>query len=182
VVLTPNSQYVAHLVATPRPAVPLKVWSFTTSSFATFTDLVTRDRELLRPHVCDADSTALEFDEYAREIDIDTIAYVQRFRVTPLLTFDQSACASLLFESPEPLEAGSRLTVRVAGGDTQLTANVDGTRVIVRAAGGGTFAKAELDVELRYRRNAGPALPVLAIDGDSADEIESFTINAGAEP
>jgi len=180
--LTPNSQYVAHLVATPRPDVPLKVWGFTTSSFATFTDLVTRDRELMRPRVCDADSTALEFDAYAREIGIDTIAYTQRFRVTPLLTLDRSACAGLLFESPEPLEAGRRLTARVAGGDTQLTANVDGTRVIVRPAGGGTFAKAELDVELRFRRNAGPALPVLVIGGDSADEIESFTIDAGAEP
>lgn len=180
--LTPNSQYVAQLVSTTRPDVPLKVWGFTTSTFATFTDLTTRDREELRPRVCAMDSAATEFDPYAREVGVDTIAYAGRFRVTALLTADQSACAALLLESPEPLEAGSRLSIQVDGSDTTLIPNMDGTRVFVRRAGGGTFARAVLPVVMTYRRTAGPALPVLAVAGDSSNEVVPFTVDAGAAP
>ena len=182
VALTTNSQYVAHVVSVARPDLPLFVWGFTTSSFATFTDMVTADRALPPPRVAAADSGASDFDNYARDAGIDTIAYADDFRVTPLLTVDQSACAALLFEAPEPLEAGSRLTVDVGGAATELVANVDGTRVVVRPAGGGTFARAALPVVLTYRRNVGGALPVLAIAGDSSDEVVSFEVDAGAAP
>lgn len=179
--LTPNSQYVAHLVSTARPDIPLKVWGFTTSPFATFEEL-TRVPERLHPKVCAVDSAAADFDTFAREVGMDTIAYAERFRVTPLLTADQAACAALLLESPEPLEANTRLSVQVDGSDTQLVPNVDGTRVLVRPAGSSTFAKAELPVVMTWRRNAGPELALLAVAGDSSNEVVTFLIDAGAAP
>jgi len=178
--LTPNSQYVAQLVSIARPAIALATWGFTTSSFATFTALVTTGRESLTPRAVAADSTAAGFDAFARDAGIDSIAYAQRFRVTPLFTADGTACAALLLEAPEPLEAGQRLSIAVDGAATTLTSNVDGTRVFVRPAGGGTFAKAVLGLTLTWRRNAGAVLPVLAIAGNSADEVVSFDVDAGA--
>lgn len=176
--LTPNSQYVAQLVSSAQPNVALSTWSFTTSRFATFTDLVTAGRELLRPRRVATDSIATDFEAYARDVGVDTVAYAEHFQVRPLLTADGSACAALLLEAPEPLESGTRLSILVGGAATRLIPNVDGTRVFVRPSGAATFAAAELALTLTFRRNAGATLPVLGVDGDSSNEVVQLDVNA----
>jgi hypothetical protein len=65
-VLTLNSQYLAHLVSNAQPDVALAAWGFTTSSYSTFTELVTRDRRVAPAHRVDAASAGTDFDAVAR--------------------------------------------------------------------------------------------------------------------
>jgi hypothetical protein len=156
-------------------------WGFTTSRYDLFTDLVTRDREIAAPRAVAQDSVAADFETFAREAGVETVAYSDRLMVTPLLRLDRSACVALLFESPEPLEADARLSIEIEGAPTSLIPNVDGTRVFALPAGGGTLPSAVLDVTLRFLRNAGAALPVFAVSGNSADEFVTFQVEAGGE-
>jgi hypothetical protein len=51
--------------------------------------------------------------------------------------------------------------------------------VFVTPTGGGGFAAGVLAVTLRYLRNAGADHPVLAVAGNSADEVVSLEVDAG---
>jgi hypothetical protein len=176
--LEPNSQYTAILVSNARPQQALATWGFTTSHYATFTDLVTREREVAPSRIATGQLTGQDFDTCARAIGVETVAYLDHFKVTPILTFDATACAALLLESPEPLEADTRLSVTVDTIAGTPIMNVDGTRVLLIPPTG-TFALGDLSVHLTWRRNAGSSLPTLAIRGDTSDEVIDFVVHAG---
>ena len=131
--LSPNSQYTAIIVSDSRPVDALATWGFTTSRYATFTDLVTRDREIAPAVRIDGGAPLLgeDFDACARATGIDIIAYSDHLRITPILTADETGYVALLLESPEPLEAETRLGITVDLTDTLLRSNVDGTRLFV---------------------------------------------------
>jgi hypothetical protein len=176
--LAPNSQYTAVLVSDAHPGQGLASWGFTTSRYATFTDLVTRDREIVHPRPATAPPGAADFEAEARAIGVETVAYVDHFTVTPILTPDGTACVALLLEAPEPLEAGTRLTVTINSAVAATSANVDGTRLLATSPVG-AFVPEALAVRLTWRRNAGPALPILAIGGDSSNEVVDLVVITG---
>jgi hypothetical protein len=160
--------------------VPLARWSFTTSRFATFTALTTTDRTLLPGRRAAAVlPSAGDFDALARAAAVPTIAIVEAFSVTPLLAPDGMSCLALLFESAEPLDFESRLTVRVDDAPTTLTPNADGTRGFVRPQAAAGWAIATLAVVLTWRRDATPRLTV---DGDASPEVVTFSVDAVAGP
>ncbi|GAA1869434.1 hypothetical protein [Asanoa iriomotensis] len=177
--LTPNSQYTAVLVSDARPHQALARWGFTTSRFATFTDLVTRDREIAPPRTAAGAIAGADFEACVRAIGVPTVAYVDRFTVTPILDPGGTEPVALLLEAPEPFEHGTRLRITVDGAATTALANVDGTRLLVTPAGG-AFTPGPLDVRLRWRRDAGAALPVLAVAGNSSDEVVDLVVEGGA--
>jgi hypothetical protein len=178
--LTPNSQYVAHLVSDARPDVPLLRWGFTTSRFTTFTAMTTMDRSVAAARVA---ATTLpvggDFDAIARAAGLPTIGYVDTFRVMPVLAPGGASCVALLFEAPEPLELESRLSVTVDGGATIGVVNHDGTRAVFRPQGVGAWALGTLAVRLTWLRSASPALTV---DGDASPEVVTFDVVLGASP
>jgi hypothetical protein len=177
--LTPNSQFIAQLVSDARPQVPLHAWGFTTSQFATFGELVTRDRLIQAPVTATSALTGADFDTLAREAGVATVAYVMSFTVTPVLSVDRGAVAALLLEAPEPMEFIQRLDVRVNGQPTTAYPNQDGTRGLLVAADG-TWPLGSLALALTWRRDAGAGLPVLAVAGDTRAEHHSFTVEAKA--
>jgi hypothetical protein len=176
--LEPNSQYTAVLVSNAHPQQELATWGFTTSRYATFTDLVTREREIAQARIATGLLTGEDFDACARAIGVETVAYSDHFTVTPILTFDGTACGALLLEAPEPLEADTRLSVTVDLVTGTPLVNVDGTRVLLIPPMG-TFALGDLSLRLTWQRNAGPLLPILAIRGDTSDEVVDFIVHAG---
>ncbi|MBA3360004.1 MAG: hypothetical protein H0T94_00795 [Acidimicrobiia bacterium] len=169
VTLTPNSQYVAHLVSNARPAVALHSWGFATSSYTTFSDLVTRDRVVAPARTASA-LTVSTFDELAREAGVETIAYVDRFTITRIA--DVVATSAVLLEAPEPLGACHRLTVTIDGHAATLVANVDGTRVFARLSSG-TWPNTDLAVRLVWQRAVAPSL---SIAGNAAPEVVAFSL------
>jgi hypothetical protein len=176
--LTPNSQYTAVLVSDARPEQALASWGFTTSRYATFTDLVTRDREIAPARTAAGALAGADFEACARAIGVETVAYVDHFTATPILSPDRTEWVALLLEAPEPFEHGTRLTITVDGAAATALANADGTRLLMTPAAG-AFALGSHDVRLTWRRNVGAALPVLAIAGDSSDEVVDLVVVAG---
>ena len=172
VTLTPNSQYIAHLVADARPAVALHAWGFTTSSYGTFTELATRGRALARLRGSSVLAGA-SFDELARSANVDTVAYVDRLTIMQIA--DATATQALLFEAPEPLDADRRLTVTVNGTAATLIANVDGTRLFARPPAG-TWPNAALAVRFEWLRDPGGGQPVLSVAGITSPEVITFAI------
>jgi len=173
--LGPNSPYRAELVSSARPDVALAGWSFTTSRFATFTGMVTSRRRIELPLSCAGPVTAPAFEEAARQLGVATIRYVEAFTVTPLVDPSAAACLGVLIEAPEPLEIGTRTTVTLGGIPTRPLANVDGTRVLLLAAAS-PLPIGSIEVSMTYLRDAGPALPRLALEGDSSPELVSFDL------
>jgi hypothetical protein len=141
--------------------------------------LVTRNREIMTTRLAANPLMGTDFDTCARSIGVETIGYVDHFTVTPILTPDGTACVALLFESPEPLEAGTRLSISVDLIAGMPKVNVDGTRFILTPAQGTTFGLSPLAVRLTWRRNAGTSMPILAIRGDVSDEVIDFIVDAG---
>lgn len=176
-VLTRNSQYVAQLVSDTRPDVALSTWGFTTSSYETFTELVTREQRIAPAHTVAGAIAGVEFDTVARATGLPTIAYVDRFTITPLLTAGGDRCAGLLLEAPEPIDAGSRLTARLANTITTAIPNVDGTRVFLLRSGGGDWALELLALELTWNRDSGPTRPRLTVSGNASPEIITCDID-----
>jgi hypothetical protein len=177
--LTRNSQYRIHLVSDSDPATPLAQWAFTTSRYDLFTDLVTLDRTFDSPLMLAGPLSGSDFDTMCRIAAIPTIAYVDRFAITPLLDSEGVAYVGLLFESPEPLDFNLRLSVSVNGSSTTLIGNVDNTRGFVLPTDTTPWALDDLDVVLTWRQDAGPDLPRLTVDGTARDETVGFTISPG---
>lgn len=169
VTLTPNSQYVAHLVSDARPTIALHAWGFTTSAYGTFTDLATHER-VLAPARSGAALAGVTFDELARSAGVETIAYFDGFTITRIA--DAAATHAVLLEAPEPLGAGHRLMVTIGGAAATLVANVDGTRVFARPPSG-TWPNTDLAVRLEWLRAADPSL---SIAGNTAPEVIAFTL------
>jgi hypothetical protein len=169
----PNTQYRAELVSDARPDVALAAWSFTTSRFATFRDLVTAGRVFGKAFSIAGPPVGADFESMARALGIPTIGYVDAFTVTPLI--GASTCSAILLEAPEPLAVGTRTGVKIGGNIPDTLANIDGTRVIVLPPTGG-FPLGTLAVELTFRRDAGQTLPRLAVSGDLSPETVSFSL------
>ncbi|HEX2205394.1 MAG TPA: hypothetical protein VHG91_18940 [Longimicrobium sp.] len=175
--LSPDSQYTAWLVSDGAPELPLLAWGFTTSRYAAFTALATRDRAVLAPKLLPGALAGTDFDALARAAGVPTIAYADRFTATPLVDA-AGACLALLLEAPEPLGFGGRLTVEAGGVASTAVANADATRAFVLAPGAG-WTDDPLSVRLAWLRDAGEALPVFAVDGDTAAESVSFDVPLG---
>ncbi len=178
-IVFPNSQYTAWLVSDARIEVPLHEWGFTTSSFATFTALVTTERSIRPPHPVSGAFTGSDFEGLARAAGLPTIRYVDRFTITPVA--DTGGVLALLLEAPEPLGFPGRLAVSVAGGPTVAHANMDGTRAFVRPPAG-SWPAAALAVTLRWLRDASGTEAVLAMNGDTSPEIVAFDVSVGGSP
>lgn len=181
IVLTPNSQYLAQIVSDAQIDMPLYSWVFTTSQFAAFTDLVTRDRRIARPHPITGPASAGDFETLCRTLDVETVAFVDRFTVTPLVSLDRSRCLAVLLEAPEPLDSSIRLTVELDGGGVEVLANVDETRLFIRPAGGGDWPSGDHLLRLTWDRGgaADPAETLRAVDGVLGDELVEIQFSSG---
>jgi hypothetical protein len=177
--LTANSHYSAWLVSDARPDTALHAWDFTTSSYGTFSALVTDGRTVGSARSLAAALVGGDFDALARAASVLTVGYADRFAVTPFV--DAVGVQALVMESPEPLGFGSRLTVTVGGGDTVVHTNADGTRAFVRPAGA-AWPVGPLPITLQWRRDVGPAAPRFAIDGNTTVEIVEFNVTAEPSP
>lgn len=172
--LTPNSKYEAWLVAEDSPGVPLHRWGFTTSSYATFTELATIDSEIGDPIDVSAATGTGTFDELARGFGLPTINYAKHFTATPLRAAD-STLVALLLEAPEPLDFSTRLTVSFNGTTATTYPNADGSRGFAVPAS--TALSGIIKVNLEWKRDAGDDLPVLAVDGSTTSEKVNFEID-----
>ncbi len=175
--LSPNSQYVAQVVEEETPDVPLVEWGFATSRYALFTDLVQTEAEIAAPVTTAAALTGTSFDALVRQCGMATIDYAEHFKLTPILAAGGTACVALLLEAPEPLEFGTRLSVKVAGTRTIAYANADSTRGFVLRANGGTWPLKTVRVELTWLRDAGAGVLKLTVRGDSSAEFVALKVN-----
>jgi len=175
--LTPNSQYIAQLVSNDAIDVPLFEWSFTTSAFETFTQLLSSGLSTDIPHVTlDDAATAGDFDTVCRRIGLRTINYVDRSKITPILNIAQDRVLGLLIEAPEPLDAVLRLTVTLDNNNTRLIANVDQTRVIVVHHDGDSWPKQPLALKATWLRDIGSVGQTYAVAGDTAAEEVEYEV------
>lgn len=174
VTLTPNSTYEAWLVAEDAPDVPLHRWGFTTSSYATFTELGTLDAEIAEAVDVTAAATATAFEDLARALGLATIAYVEHFTATPLRASD-GTLAALLIEAPEPLDFSTRLSVTLNGAAATAYANADGSRGIVVPRGAPPAGA--VAVRLIWQRDAGSGVPVLSVNGSTSAETVTFDVD-----
>ena len=184
--LTPNSQYraeiVSHNFGQPATGPALFSWTFTTSRFKTFTDLVTQSRSfgaVLR--ATSVITSTQPFEDLMRVLGLPTTHYVDWFRVTPIHNSGNTSLIACLLESPEPLGFGGRLLVEVTHPFATIlgkpVVNVDDTRALIFIEPNG--ARKGADVRLTWRRRVLPAqenLPPLSISGDSSDEVVSFSL------
>lgn len=129
--MKPNSQYSAELISlnVGAPDTPLATWSFTTSSFAKFEDMmalrVTRPAVIARASLAGA-----TFDDAMRRLSLPAVAYVDVVNLTPILNDIGTRCVGVLIEAPEPLETSLRLTVASGGQVAEVYANHDETRAL----------------------------------------------------
>jgi hypothetical protein len=172
--MSPNSQYVVELVSSGRPEIALMRWGFTTSSFATFTELVTRGRGPAATREVPA-VAGQTFEDLARSASEPTVRYVDRFTLTRLVDATGAGLA-LLLEAPEPLGAGSRLEIKVGGTDVTVVPNVDGTRVFVLPTAGSWAAGSSLILQLMFARDIGSAGPRLTVAGDATAEVVEIVV------
>lgn len=178
--LAPNSHHRAAVVSSARPDVPLASWAFTTSRFATFSDLVTRGRKVERALAIAAPAASPgSFEDAARQFNVPTIRYVEQLTVTPLVDAASATCAAILFEAPEPLDMGGRCGVTVAGQAVSYLANVDGTRVFV-VPQTGAFPLGVVAITMSFLRDVGASDVKLAVSGNSAPETVAFNVEVVA--
>jgi len=179
--LTPRSQYRAALVSDAAPDLELHAWDFTTSSFATFTALVTDGRIVLRPLPAAGGAGGNDFDAAARLMGAPTVAYVDAMCVSPVVSFDRERCLAILLEAPEPLEANGRLTIAVDGTACDAFPSADGTRVIVRPRAGGGWPAGSHALRLTWSRGlpTDPAELRRAVAGVLGNETVDFTVESG---
>jgi hypothetical protein len=133
--LAPCTRYNAELVAVDlrsraNVTEPLARWSFTTSRFHTFSELVAPPPRVAEFGLIQTRSTASsDFDELIRAFDAPVVAIPEAMRVVPVRADD--TLAHLLIEAPEPLDdALGRLCVFIDDQPTSLTYNIDRTRVV----------------------------------------------------
>lgn len=136
VALTANSQYVAELVSDADLGIALHSWTFTTSGFATFTDLLTAGRSVLPPKPVPGPAAGSDFGTACRQLGIDTVAFAPAARLTPVVSLDRTRLYAVLLDAPEPMDPGTRLSLTLNGGAVEVLANLDGTRLILRRAAG----------------------------------------------
>ncbi|MGY8684665.1 hypothetical protein Q2941_43975 [Bradyrhizobium sp. UFLA05-153] len=176
--LTPNSVYTAWLVSDTAPNAPLHEWTFTTSRFLTFTELVTRGRELRAFRTTTHAPTGASFDSAVRSAGIATVAYVDHMTVTALINAAADTCYGILLEAPEPLEAPLRLQAAIQGAAAPvLLGNTDTTRVLVLPSGDAWGSKPR--VQLTWNRDVGAAAPKLSVAGVTTAEITAFEVDLG---
>lgn len=180
IVLTPNSQYVAQIVSDAAIDVPLHAWTFTTSAFATFTDLVTGELRIAHPKPETGPANGGDFDSLCRQLNVETVAFVDRMTLTPIVSLNRTRCIAVLLEAPEPLEASNRLTVELNGDAVELFANVDETRMILRRPGG-DWPSGDHLLRLRWSRgHTGDSAETLrAVDGVLGNEQLDIEFSSG---
>ncbi|MHA6645702.1 DUF6603 domain-containing protein [Mesorhizobium sp. A623] len=178
--LTPNSQYRATLVSDKDIEVPLHFWTFTTSLYESFTDLVTRAGEIRRPVPTSATITSVVFDSACRQLGIATVAFVAHRTLTPFVSLDRTQLVAVLFEAPEPLDPASRLGVTLDGAAVQVITNGDGTRLLLRRATG-TWAAGDHVLTLNWSRGQPSDLAetLRAVNGALGDETVPIAFASG---
>ena len=157
-----------------EPEHALASWSFTTSSFKTFMELLGKLEERIEGPVHAIGSPASgSFDDFARAYGIPTVRTVAATCLTPIEAGGNRI--ALLLESPEPLDDGSgRLTVTVAGEKAELVPNLDWTRVLVRIR---RPASMKLSIQIGWRRKGRKEAEDLRSDGlNSEDEVKVFDL------
>ncbi len=176
--LEPNKRYEAQVVSSADPATALFSWVFTTGRHATFTDLVATAREVRPAHVAaSAPAVGAGFDAAVRALGLPTIAYVEHFTITAVLGPNRKRVQCWLFESPEPLEPGTRMSVTIAGHATTLVSNGDGTRVLVTPDTATKIDTTRLSIS--WDREAA-GLPPRTVDGIGGAELALFKLTAEA--
>ncbi len=181
IVLTPNSQYRAQLVSDADLNVALHDWTFTTSAYATFEDLVTRNRRIANP-VPVLPAPKDDFTSQCRALGIDAIAYTDQFTITPLVSPDRARCHAILLDSPEPLDAPRRLALDLDNGAVDFYPNGDGTRMILRSPTGDWPAGRHV-LTMRWSRGNkdDPAENLRAIGGDLTEEKVTVVFSSGEQ-
>lgn len=180
-VMSPNSAYTAWLVRSGNPAQPLYAWSFVTSRYASFTELVSVDREVRAQTVpAGAVLTSGDFDGLARAAGVPTVAYALHPGVTVLCDAARSAILGLLIEAPEPLEAPVRLSVDVDGAAARSVPNLDSSRVFAMPSI--VAWPSAISVKLVWKRDAGTDAPLLAVRGDTRAEELVLSIDLQGLP
>lgn len=170
VTLTANSQYVAELVSDADLGIALHNWTFTTSGFATFTEMLTAGRSVLPPKPVPGPAAGLDFATACRQLGIDTVAFAPAARLTPMVSLDRARLYAVLLEAPEPMDLGTRLSLTLDGA-VEVLANIDGTRFILRRAAG-DWSTGEHELILTWSRG---------LDGDPAETLRAVAGVLGIE-
>lgn len=176
--LTPNSQYRAQIVSDADLRLQLHEWTFTTSAYSGFEDLVTRNHRLASP-IPVTPAATVDFTTQCRALGIETVAYTDRFTITPMVSPDRERCHAILLDSPEPLDATTRLTIEVDHGPVEIRANGDETRLILLKPGG-DWPAGKHELLMRWSRGAAgdPAEQLRAVHGDLTEEKITITFTS----
>jgi hypothetical protein len=178
--LTANSQYRAALVSDKKVDVALHYWTFTTSQYKRFTDLVKPAEKVHRPVPTFATITSDSFESACRQLQIATVAFVSQSTLTPFVSQDRSQLVAVLFEAPEPLDPATRLSVSLDGAVVQVIANGDGTRLLLHRKTG-TWPAGDHVLKLTWSRGkpGDPAETLRAENGVLGDETVEFQFSSG---
>lgn len=138
--LRPQARYLAELVAVEagaaptNPTEPLAAWSFTTSRFETFADMMEPPRHV--PGFALAvtgQPVDTDFETLIRALGAPAVGVVESVRMTPVRVGNRFVY--LLIEAPEPLDDDAgRLGVTIDAHPASCMFNLDKTRAIVALA------------------------------------------------
>ena len=158
--LRPQARYVVELVAVDageeptNPTEPLAEWSFTTSRFETFQDMMKPPTKApavgLAMTQWPSDS---DFRTLARALGVPDVSMVEYAQITPVRAGSHLSC--LLIEAPEPLDdKTNRLSVRVGDLLAKCVFNLDKTRAIAALEGTIELSSPDqtVDVSLQWAR------------------------------
>lgn len=138
--LRPEARYLAELVAVDagaaptNPTQPLAEWSFTTSRFETFEDMMEPPRHVPGFALAVmAQPVDTDFDTLIRAFGVPAVGVVENVRMTPVRVGNRFVY--LLIETPEPLDDDAgRLSVTIDAQPASCMFNLDKTRAIAALA------------------------------------------------
>lgn len=138
--LRPEARYLAELVAVDagaaptNPTQPLAEWSFTTSRFETFADMMEPPRHVPSFALAVTEQPVdTNFDTLIRALGAPAVGVVENVRMTPARV--GSRFVYLLIEAPEPLDDDAgRLSVTIDAQPARCMFNLDKTRAIAALA------------------------------------------------
>ncbi len=136
--LRPEARYLAELVAVDAGAaptnatLPLAEWSFTTSRFKTFEDMVEPPMHVPGFALAVTEQPVnTDFDGLIRALGAPPVGVVDHVRMTPIRVGNRFEY--LLIEAPEPLDDDAgRLGVTIDGQSASCIFNLDKTRAIAK--------------------------------------------------
>lgn len=188
--LRPLERYMAELVAVDsgggdnNPTEMLASWSFTTSAYQTYADLIEPPAHAVAcGNIQLARTSERSFDALIRTFDAPVVTSVERMRVAPVRADDW--LTYLLVESPEPLDDDlNRLAITVEGTPAMPLYNLDRTRAIVALETPILLGDPATSVAVEFAWQSAPdaaeAEQLRTVAGARADVLKRWDIPLGA--